>query len=785
MNFGGIVSVIWIIFFLQTGNLEGQEKRKIQGTVIDFQNENPIAFASVSLHQVVDSTLISGTITKNDGSFSIETKNNGEYLLRISFVGYETQTQIIEDLGRSQFNLGFISLRENVISMNEAVVTAQRIKAKSNGVGTTFFMNEKIHKASNTGVDILRHLPGIQVDLMKNLSLEGSDKVLIYVDGRERDLPFVSQINADQIDKVQIIRNPGAKYAANVSGVVHISLKKKVAGVSGHVFSELPTNDKEIYLSPTGSINYTKGKFSLYGSYNGEIAYFNNTERNNKVLNSGQSSKELHSLLDVKQRNRNHHIHLGIDHYLSSKNQLSLYAYLNPHPQSFNGSINMNLKEDGLDYLEENARREEKDNYFLSNYSLYYKHLFGKAGREIDMEINHFQLIGEKSIHYKRQDHSETNEEQVFNGIKPRNRFIGFRIDFTNPIDEQWKMETGIRCHMRVMKDGHDREFKSQEDIYAGYMNVSHDAKAWSLNFGLRSEYSRIRPNNAHWDSEICFLPNAQMHFAIAEHQSLQINYRKSIYRPHIYQLIPTFTNIDPISIKGGNPNLKFSLTHNFSLQHSIELGKHHVSTQVFYTKSKDVIQEFTFVNADHLLESNYRNLSGRTQYGVKCSAALSLGKSIGFTPYLKLYKSIDEPNQQAKQYGIEKRTTHGFESGCSARVKLERKLTASCIFQYNSPTYDLQNKRYSNALYIISLDKSYNNGVKLGISSAIPFTRDFTYSGIKREGTGFNSSTRAKVHVSNLFLRFHVRYQFSKGKQRDKIKRRKQDISGVPKSGF
>jgi outer membrane receptor for ferrienterochelin and colicin len=132
-----------------------------------------------------------------------------------------------------------------------------------------------MYDASDNGVDILNYIPGVQVDIMKNISLEGSQHIVILVDGKERDRNFLSQLNARQIDKVEIIDTPGSKYDADVTGVINIILKKdKASGIDGHLHLEVPTSKSAIYVFPDYSFNYSLRKLNLYTSYDGEFKLF-------------------------------------------------------------------------------------------------------------------------------------------------------------------------------------------------------------------------------------------------------------------------------------------------------------------------------------------------------------------------------------------------------------------------------------------------------------------------------------------------------------------------------
>lgn len=769
----------FIFLFVHLNILCAEGKKLMYGVIIDQNDNGPIAFATISLHHQADSSLITGTTSNQEGYFEISKVKRGNYLLRISFIGYHTRMLQVQIDNQNNCDLGTFPLRQESIHMQEALIVAERRKAQASDRGTTFFMNKKIYNSSNSGVDILTHLPGIQVDLMKNISLEGSTNIKILVDGKERDMQYLEQLDAKQIDHVEIIRNPGAKYDAHITGVINVSLKKKEEGMSGHLFSEIPTNAQEIFLDPTFGLNYNNKNLNLYTSYSGKLRYFDNSEENIKMMNTDKGLQTFNSVLGLRQKNWKHNIHMGADYYLDSQNHFSLYAFVCPETQSFEGTANMELNTDGSNDVRESKDRLEENDYTLSHYSIYYKHLFAKKGSEIAFDLNYFRLRGENSILYDNQ------ESTSLNGVKPHNQFIGFRIDYTSRLASKIKMDAGWKSQLRDMKDRNSTEFSYKEDIHAAYLAFSYGSKKWNASIGLRGEYAYTGLDIGEKKEEISFLPNVQLGWQVSNKQNLRLSYRRNLRRPHVYQLSPIATRIDPVSIKRGNYDLIPSSHHQFSLKHSVSVGKGHLSTQLYHVLSKDEIQNHAFVNQDDLLEYNIANLAERKEYGFKISAALSLSKSIGLTPYFKGYRRYDSPNQQARELGIAEKNSSGYEFGCSSRVNLTNELSASCTFQYISPTYDLQNRHYYNAIYIGSLNRSFKSGLKLGISSTIPLKKDFTYSAVRSSGPNYHSNTKGQVHVSTFFIRFQASYQFKWGKQRAKIERRNRVEGGKQGKGF
>ena len=219
-----IILIFVTVLSLSVLNGQDQQKLNIKGQLKDQQNMQPVAFATVALRRLSDSTLITGTSSNLDGEFQIGSIPAGKYSLIISAIEFNRVIKSI-DL-KNDFNAGIILLQEKSVTLGEVVVVGERMKAKTEPDKTIYYMNKKLYDASDNGVDMLSYIPGVQVDIMKNISLEGSQHIVILVDGKERDRNFLSQLNASQIDKVEIINTPGSKYDADVTGVINIILKK-------------------------------------------------------------------------------------------------------------------------------------------------------------------------------------------------------------------------------------------------------------------------------------------------------------------------------------------------------------------------------------------------------------------------------------------------------------------------------------------------------------------------------------------------------------------------------
>lgn len=779
------VALLIVTFLSGLSRINGQEKQSILGEVIDLQDKSPLSYATVALLTTPDSALIAGTISNEEGQFVISPVPKGHYYLRVSFIGYQSETQILNLSNGTNYNTGKISLKQEAINMEEALVTAERIKAKTTEGKTIFFVNKQMNSVSNSGVDILKHLPGIQVDLMQNITLEGSKDIIILVNGKERDLNYISQINAKQIDNIEVISPPGPKYDAHISGVLNIILKERESGVSGHVYAEIPTSKSEIFLNPSYSLNYRINKFNVYTSYNGELKYFDIIEKNIRELNGPSGFRTYHSFGDMRQKTWKHRFHVGVDFFMNPTNQFNFYSFFNPYSQELDGTITMESKLNEIKKDSEQVIRAETDKNYQANYSLYYKHLFDQKGQEISFDINYYNLKADNTQRYAYHKSFRPNSSDVINCTKPRQHSARLQLDFTSPLNQNIRLDAGMKSRFNSMKDKNSRLFDYQENIHAAYVALSISYAHITLSSGLRAENSAIKQGSGKKNEVFALLPNAQVNLQINKKQKLQLDYRRSIHRPNIYQLNPALSVIDPYTIQRGNPDLKPAFRHQVSFDYILLPGNNYLSTKIFYSQTRNSILNLSYINDSELLETRTENLGNMQQYGVQWTGALKLSKTIGFSPYLKLFRRQATPNDLANPYNISTTKQWACESGFSATVNFKNDLAVSILFQHSSSNSDLQNTRYSDALYFLSLDKTFNKRVNIGISTTLPFARTFTYSGIETEGENFYSLTEGDINISTFPFGMHVRYQFNQGKKVNKIKREKRNTENIRSKGF
>jgi hypothetical protein len=757
--------MLWIILVLfPYGILQGQNTFSIQGQIKDEQ-DRALPYANIALYQQADSSFISGTISDPEGEFMLAHSSQGHYYLTVSFVGYESVVEALELQTRGSLDLVSIRLMEEKIELAEAVVTAERIKARKEADRTTFYVNSHMSKASATTMDLMQCIPGIQVDLFHNISLQGKRNILILVNGMERSADFLGQLDPHAIDKVEIIDQPGAEFRTDVSGVINVVLKKSDQGISGHVYSDIPLKLNEVHAFPSAGIQLSANKMNLFASYDGEFNYFDIEEINHKAFTA--SAQETHiSKTGIKQQEYwSHKIHAGMDYQINQRNKLSMYGYVNPWSQEFDGAITLVESRGDSSLHSREGKQEDTSRNRMAYGTVYYKHIFRRPGGHVSLDLNYLKYRGQNARLFIEEDGASR-----LNTALPLQEAFSARLDMRMPLGENLVFQAGAREMRQELSDQEWNSFHYRELISAAYGSLTYSREKISLNAGLRMEHSSVymetRRNTA------TLLPHMSARIDFTDHRNLQLSYRKTIDRPTISQLNPNINGTDPYTSYQGNPNLNPAIHHSLSLDYSVLVKNNYFSLGAFYTQTADCQEYLATVSEDYHIRYKLQNLGNTDKLGLKFLGSTKLHKHVSFNPFFKVYGISTRVSELAADQGIENQTRMALESGFSLSVLFKHDISLNASFKYNSPTPQIQGSYFEDLLYLVSLEKRFKNGLEVGITSALPFSKEFTFQGHETTGRGFTELSEDNIQLSLIPVWLKIKYSFSSGKNTGRIQR-------------
>ena len=283
------IKIVLIFFLLGGSSIFAQESLiTISGLLRDKGANAPLPYASIVIKTEKDSVFVTGTISNDEGRFSIPGIKPGNYILTTSLIGYTTKIQPLY-VGRLSpyLDLGSIEIAESSSTLQEVEVAAKQDEVSGKMDKKTFSVEDNVSQSGGSVLQVMQNLPGVTVQDGK-VQLRGNEKITILVDGKQTALTgFGSQygldnIPASAIERIEIINNPSSKYDANGNaGIINIIMKKNqqegfngkvgLAGGLGALWikkDNLPTVRPQYQatpkINPSLSLNYRKKKINVF-----------------------------------------------------------------------------------------------------------------------------------------------------------------------------------------------------------------------------------------------------------------------------------------------------------------------------------------------------------------------------------------------------------------------------------------------------------------------------------------------------------------------------------------
>jgi outer membrane receptor protein involved in Fe transport len=594
---------------------------RFYGKVVDSKTNKGMEAVSVQLiSSKMDTslkkrrdTVIAGMFTPKSGNFSFENLPVfGNYRITITAIGYKPVeqkagfelkmgpgTDMTQAMAAVDKDLGNIKIEADAQVLESVTVTGSKPLMQM-GIDRKIFNVEKnITSAGGTGVDVMRNIPSVNVDIDGNVTLRNSAPQ-IFVDGRPSTLSL-EQIPADAIESVELITNPSAKFDASggQSGILNIVLKKaRKVGYNGGLRAGI---DSRARVNAGADINIRQGKVNLFanGMYNQRKSKsWGETDRLNLVDNP-----------DVKIFQDNNSVfngafaftRFGLDFFIDNRNTITVSQSIVGGNFDFDNRSNIVYDTLNSSSSIESQYRNTMGRNTFRNYGtmLSFKHLFAKAGKEwtADINFNKSKNTNNSDINFRsfydmdQQDPKSSAMLQEIDG-GGRNTFLTMQTDYVNPINDNMKWEGGLRAQIRTFESRQlnylngiynpliSNNFEYTDYVYAGYLTFSQKIKEkFSYQLGLRAESSQYEGEQigkAKYTNEfpLSLFPSVFVTKSIGDNQDVQLNYSRRINRPNFFQLMPNTDFSDPLNFQTGNPDLRPEFTNSLELSYQKTYGK-------------------------------------------------------------------------------------------------------------------------------------------------------------------------------------------------------------------
>ncbi len=659
-SFPVLISMLILLLFI---NKSTNAQSTFSGRVVSGLNSAPVEFASVVIKSPANE-IISGVITDNKGRFSFEKIAAGDYILQVSFIGFQTVNMSVSlKQGKNSLDLPLV-LKESVQSLNEAVVAASASDRVSDIERTRINTSGTLAASKGSIAELLRSSASVTME-NNTISIRGNSNILILIDGVPTTVGSLEGIPASNAESVEIITNPGVKYdSEGTGGIINIiSRREKREGISflatanygftGRVNGDLSTsgniNGWNIMLNVAGKSHKEEVESELYRRF---VSTGNSAEQ--KILSS-QNQSTITTALTLSRRFR------------SGDGVNFNFKFMNPEIANVQNIVNRSNTSSSGSFSNRVSDFMHIRNTFEANSE--YKRIIRKDRSDITFRGSFSRTKGERPGKYYEDEMFIQRSE---GGGHPTNFFI--QADYSQKTPKEATLEAGIKYFSRfnnfrfktyqleessgewVYNSFFSSDLIHAEDIFSGYINYSSSLKnRISYKIGLRAEFSisdfEIIENPEEIKYDKLFLsPAFMIKNNLSETSALSFSFSRRITRPIYPQINPFVNMIDKSIFETGNKNLRPEVVNKLDLMYNYGLNGSQFQASLYLSYAKDFITQISSIYSEDALMLTYVNGDQSYKGGLEISGKYKFGKVTAISLNTNLY------------YGLTSGVVNGFD---------------------------------------------------------------------------------------------------------------------------
>ncbi len=655
-------SLYLLICLFATHSLNAQTA-SIKGQLQDEAGA-AVEYANVALYQSADSSLVKGEVSNELGIFEMRGLNAGDYFLKASFVGVDDLTQAGLKLTDGQaLDLGVLAFGVASTDLEQVTVKAMRQLVEVKPDRMVFNVEGTVNSAGSDAVELLRKAPGVTVDNNDNINVLGRSGVLVYVDGKRLPLVgeelslYLKNLPAEQIDKIDIISNPGAKYEAEGNaGIIDIRLKKNENhGTNGSISAAASRGD---YWRSNANLalNHRNKNINVFGT----LGVADNETCTLMSFNGYQNGANLVEHNDMRNSFQNYNYRLGVDYNLAPKHTIGfLYSgnrtdgYANDRNEiSIAKAIN-DAQIDSFLVAKNTSDWLINPNTFNLNYSF-----DSGDGPSLNVDLDYGIFTSKKEINQPNTYYTDNTEAEVLSTFDtyfetPSDIDIyTFKVDYENKL---WGGKVGLGTKLSrvnsdntflvynvlngesIRDDGRSNQFDYDESVYAGYITYNRAINQQiNASLGLRAEQTDATGILEAFTSQqeedpveinyLSWFPSAGLTYTPSRIHSFALNYGRRINRPDYEILNPFNSQLSQLSYMKGNPFVRPEIVNNFELGYTF---KYRYNFKIAYSITEDQITRLISPDEFDPLSSfiTWDNLATQKVWSANLSAPMQLTK--------------------------------------------------------------------------------------------------------------------------------------------------------------
>lgn len=646
--------------------------------IVTGEGKRPIEFVAVSL-QRPDGTVVQSTVSDSRGRFVLNAVPAGTYVLAYNLVGTDSQQTAAFDVDgahpRVEFNA--LAVKEPVVQLEKLEVNARQDRFLNSIDRKVYNVGKDIQSTSGSAGDLLQNVPSVNVDIDGNVSLRGSENVLILINGRTSTLmgrsraEVLQQLPADEIDKIEVITNPSAKYKPDgTSGIINIALKKKHdGGLSGTLNSNVGNEGR---YNAGVSLNYHPAAWNFFGSASVRQDYRPRYSSDIRTITDVATGAVVHAAKHTVEETEpfTRIARAGIDYAPNADNQFGIAGSYNR--RTFDRkATDENVVTDGASAVTADYDRLRDDPEYEQDKELSgnYRHTFA-PDHELKVDLRTSRSEEEEDNHYTNV-YDVPVQGPTYDNMLIRNSVNSGEaiVEYTRPLGAGGRLEAGYNLNddryaadfrgeyfdpasgRFVIDPTTTNRFRHDRAIHAFYLTYAQTIGRFGFMAGLRPElaYGKsyfVDTGGTFENNYTKTYPTLHLSYQVREGHEVQMNYSHRVRRPEIDDLNPFPEYADPFTLRAGNPLLRPEDIH------SIEAGYSYHRDNTTFTSTlydRKTYHGFTTVTTDlggGVLLTTHENLATSNAAGLELTANTDLGKIATLTfSSNTFYNTIDASN--------------------------------------------------------------------------------------------------------------------------------------------
>lgn len=704
--------ILFFLFLFQAVYFFGQSTVvTVSGITKSGAGKKKLPYVNIILKREHDSSFVTGTVSNEEGRFTISNIRPGNYLVEYAYTGFELLRKPVLIGSLSAFlDLGNIELQALTGVLQEVVVSSKQNEVAAAMDKKSYSVAANIAQGGGSVLQVLKNLPGITTTQDGKVELRGSDKVAILVDGKQTALTgFGNQTGLDNlpasaIERIEIINNPSAKYDANGNaGIINIIYKKnRQEGFNGKLGittglgalwikkQNLPTIRPQYQrtpkINPLLSLNYRKNKVNTF--LQADWLYTETLNKNEFVRRSYADGSVIEQ---QTKRNRNTHFltaKTGIDWNIGSQDLLTVSGLY---------SIEKIIDRGDEPFFNDDFSERKRLWRFLEDElkttviaSALYQHKFQQPGHVLNMGLNY-------TFHREDEKYNFENILPSFTGLDSfkliSDEYIAdFNLDYTRPL-RNGRWEGGIKFRYRNIPT--NMQFKpgqqSPLDVNAGgaatytelipavYGNYVFENNRLEAEMGIRLEYVdlsyKVNPNHNTYKSDgyqyTQPFPSLRLAYKINEQNKVSLFYNKRVDRPNEVdiRIFPKYDDAEIIKV--GNPGLRPQFTHSYELGYKTSFSKGYFYSALYHRSTGNYITRIAIQTSPGTLIYNvFQNAGRSTNTGMELVFQQTVSPVFSFNANANIYRTVVDSFTVLSLYPVPTVFTAGKQTQTSGNIK-------------------------------------------------------------------------------------------------------------------